>query len=150
MKSCENCKCGYWQMRGYGYGRYPEVACYLHENCCGDEPYRIYEDEWVKSAESCPHYEDEQTQAETHRIAEEYKEELMGQWEEVQKKKTVMAQKDLIKLWFDHIAQMADNRKTLNGDVMDDAHCLDEIRALAVNASEFVEKHWDNEEAWKE
>ena len=59
-----------------------------------------------------------------------------------------MKQKHLVKLWFDHIAQMAGDRKTANGDVMDDAHCLDEIRALAVNSSEFVEKYWDNEEAW--
>lgn len=98
MKSCENCKCGYWQMRNNEYGRYHEVLCYLHKNCCGDEPYRIYEDEWVESAERCPHYEDEQTQVETHRVAEEYKEELMNQWEEVQKKKTVMTQKDLTRL----------------------------------------------------
>lgn len=58
-------------------------------------------------------------------------------------------EKYLITHWFDHIAQMADDRKTLNGNVMDDAHCLDEIRVLAVNSSEFVEKFWDNKEAWK-
>lgn len=59
-------------------------------------------------------------------------------------------EKDLIVLWFNHIKQMATDRKTLNGYVMDDAHCLDEIRALAVNSSEFVEKFWDNKEAWED
>ena len=58
-------------------------------------------------------------------------------------------QKDLICLWFDHIKQMATDRKTLNGVVMKDAFCLDEIRALAHNASEFVERFWNDEGAWE-
>lgn len=58
-------------------------------------------------------------------------------------------EKDLIKNWFDHIAQMADNRQTLNGEVMDDSHCLDEIKTLAVNSSEFIEKYWNDKEAWE-
>lgn len=86
MKSCKNCKCGYWQMRDNEYGKYPEVLCYLYKNCCGDEPYRIYEDEWVESAENCPHYEDEQTQAKTHRITEEYKQELENRWKIIKRK----------------------------------------------------------------
>ena len=57
-------------------------------------------------------------------------------------------QKEMIKLWFDHIKQMATDRKTLNGVVMEDAFCLDEIRALACNASEFVERFWNDEDAW--
>lgn len=57
-------------------------------------------------------------------------------------------EKDLIKTWFDHINQLATDRKTLTGEVMDDAHCLDEIKALAKNASDFVKEHWDNKEAW--
>lgn len=56
--------------------------------------------------------------------------------------------KHLIKHWFDHIKQMATDRKTLNGVVMEDAHCLAEIRALAHNASGFVERFWDDEDAW--
>lgn len=68
------------------YGKYPEVLCYLHKNCCGDEPYRIYEDEWVESAKSCPHYEDEQIQEETNRIAEEYKKELKDCWKVTKRK----------------------------------------------------------------
>lgn len=59
-------------------------------------------------------------------------------------------QKEMIKSWFDHIKQMATDRKTLNGVVMDDAHCLDEIRALALNASEFVERFWNDKEAWED
>lgn len=59
-------------------------------------------------------------------------------------------QKEMIKLWFDHIKQMATDRKTLAGYVMDDAHCLDEIRALAYNASEFVERFWNDKDAWED
>jgi hypothetical protein len=62
----------------------------------------------------------------------------------------VKKKKHLIKYWFDHIKQMATDRKTLAGYVMDDAHCLDEIRALAHNASEFVERFWDDEDAWED
>ena len=58
-------------------------------------------------------------------------------------------QKKMIKLWFDHIKQMATDRKTLNGVVKTDAFCLDEIRALARDASEFVEKFWNDENAWE-
>jgi len=47
-------------------------------------------------------------------------------------------QKEMIKLWFNHIKQMATDRKTLNGVVMGDAFCLDEIRALAHEASELA------------
>ena len=49
-------------------------------------------------------------------------------------------EKYLIKHWFDHIAQMADDRKTLTGYVMDDAHCLDEIKVLAKDSSNFIER----------
>ena len=45
---------------------------------------------------------------------------------------------------------MATDRKTLNGVVMKDAFCLDEIRALAHNASEFVERFWNDKEAWED
>ena len=48
---------------------------------------------------------------------------------------------DLIKEWFDHIAQMADDRKTGNGAVMEDKAALDEIKCLAKNASDYIEHH---------
>lgn len=57
-------------------------------------------------------------------------------------------QKEIIKLWFDHIKQMATDKKTLNNVVMEDSFCLDEIRTLACNASEFVERFWNDEDAW--
>ena len=59
-------------------------------------------------------------------------------------------QKEMIKLWFDHIKQMATDRKTLTGVVMEDAFCLDEIRALAHESSEFVERFWNDEDAWED
>lgn len=46
---------------------------------------------------------------------------------------------NLVKLWFEHIAQIADDRKTLNGVVMDDAHALNEIRAIAKDSIYFIE-----------
>lgn len=51
-------------------------------------------------------------------------------------------EKALLLRWFDRIAQMADDRKTLTGEVMDDAHTLDEIKALAKDASEFIKMYW--------
>lgn len=48
---------------------------------------------------------------------------------------------DLITQWFEHIAQIADDRKTLNGYVMEDWAALDEIRALAKNSAEFIKNH---------
>lgn len=57
MKSCENCRCGCWQMCDNEYGRYPVVSCYLCDDCGGDEPSSILEDEWVETAERCEHFE---------------------------------------------------------------------------------------------
>lgn len=48
---------------------------------------------------------------------------------------------DLITQWFKQIAQIADDRKTLNGYVMEDWAALDEIRALAKNSAEFIKSH---------
>lgn len=48
---------------------------------------------------------------------------------------------ELVKLWFKHIAQIADDRKTLTGVVMDDAHALDEIKAIAKDSIYFMENH---------
>ena len=53
--------------------------------------------------------------------------------------------KDLIAGWFGHIEQMATDRKTLNGDVMDHQECLDEIRRLAKDSREFVDRHFETE-----
>jgi len=49
---------------------------------------------------------------------------------------------EIITGWFDHVAQMADDRKTLNGEVMEDWAALDEIKCLAKNSSEFITKHY--------
>lgn len=45
--------------------------------------------------------------------------------------------------WFSHIEQMATDRKTLNGEVMGYQECLDEIRRLAKNSREFVDRHFE-------
>lgn len=45
---------------------------------------------------------------------------------------------ELITGWFDHIAQIADDRMTLTHHRMTDAHALDEIKCLAKNSSEFI------------
>jgi predicted transcriptional regulator len=49
---------------------------------------------------------------------------------------------DLITGWFDHIAQIADDRMTLTNQRMTDAHALNEIKCLAKNSSEFIIKHY--------
>lgn len=54
-----------------------------------------------------------------------------------------MTQKDikLIVDWFAHIEQMADDRKTLNGVVMEDWAALDEIKCLAHDCQEYINLH---------
>ena len=49
---------------------------------------------------------------------------------------------ELITGWFDHIAQIADDRMTLTNQRMTDAHALDEIKCLARNSSEFIKMHY--------
>ena len=49
---------------------------------------------------------------------------------------------ELITGWFDHIAQIADDRMTLTNQRMTDAHALDEIKCLAKNSSEFITKQY--------
>lgn len=51
--------------------------------------------------------------------------------------------KKLIIEWFSHIEQMSTDRKTLNGDVMGYQECLDEIRRLAKDSREFVDRHFE-------
>ena len=46
-----------------------------------------------------------------------------------------------LKRWFGHIAQIADDRKTLTGVVMSDSDALDEIKSIAVNSIYFIKKH---------
>lgn len=46
---------------------------------------------------------------------------------------------ELIKGWFEHIAQIADDRKTANGFVMEDWVALDEIKTLARNSVQYIE-----------
>ena len=48
----------------------------------------------------------------------------------------------LVTDWFDHIAQIADDRMTLTGQRMTDSHALDEIKCIAKNSSEFITKHY--------
>lgn len=48
---------------------------------------------------------------------------------------------ELVKTWFEHIAQMACDRKTANGAVMDRAQALAEINVLAKEAAEYVKSN---------
>lgn len=48
---------------------------------------------------------------------------------------------NLIIEWFGHIQQMATDRKTITGAVMDAQHCLNEIAAIASNSKQFVEEY---------
>jgi hypothetical protein len=58
------------------------------------------------------------------------------------KLKTMKTQEENISLivkWFEHIAQLATDRKTVNGFVMDYQDTLDEIKCLAKQSKEYVE-----------
>lgn len=48
---------------------------------------------------------------------------------------------NLIIEWFDHIKQLATDRKTQTGAVMDAQHCLNEIAAIARESKQFVEEY---------
>jgi len=50
-------------------------------------------------------------------------------------------EKELITYWFEHIAQIADDRKTANGVVMEDWAALDEIKVLAKDSVYFIKNH---------
>ena len=52
----------------------------------------------------------------------------------------------LIIEWFAHIEQMARDRKTQTGAVMDKQHCLDEIAVLASECKQFVEEFQHEQE----
>lgn len=49
--------------------------------------------------------------------------------------------KEFIVGWFEHIAQIATDRKTLNGYVMEDWAALDEIASIAKNSVYYIKKH---------
>lgn len=51
--------------------------------------------------------------------------------------------KELIIEWFSHIEQMSTDRKTLNCEIMGYRECLDEIRRLAKDSREFVDRHFE-------
>ena len=48
--------------------------------------------------------------------------------------------KELIIGWFNRIAQMADDKKSLNGVIMEDSDAFDNIRCLALESAEYIEK----------
>lgn len=52
---------------------------------------------------------------------------------------------DLAVEWFEHIQQLADDKKTLNGDIMSDADTLDEIKALSIRSANFIKKRYLSE-----
>lgn len=58
VRSCENCQCGHYLGRCKGYD-YPTVSCYLHEDCGGDEPIIISDDDFVETAMNCKEFEQE-------------------------------------------------------------------------------------------
>lgn len=60
----------------------------------------------------------------------------MAKWKEEQLNEEL----NLITDWFKHIAQMADDKKTLNGAVMRDSDAFDEIKCLAKRCAEYVDK----------
>lgn len=59
--------------------------------------------------------------------------------------KTMEENISLIIKWFDHIEQLATDRKTLTGFVMSHQDALDEIKCLAKESKEYVEMFMVNE-----
>lgn len=49
--------------------------------------------------------------------------------------------KENIIYWFEHIAQIADDRKTANGIIMEDWAALDEIKAIAIDSMYYIKNH---------
>lgn len=60
----------------------------------------------------------------------------MAKWKDEQLNEEL----NLIAEWFSHIAQMADDKKTLSGAVMKDSDAFDEIKCLAKRCAEYVDK----------
>ena len=49
---------------------------------------------------------------------------------------------DLTIKWFSDIEELATDRKTLTGAVMDKQHCLDEIASMASTYKQYVEEFY--------
>ena len=64
----------------------------------------------------------------------------MAEWKDAQLDEEL----NLIADWFKHIAQMADDKKTLTGFVMKDSDAFDEIKCLAKRCAEYVDKRFLN------
>ena len=60
----------------------------------------------------------------------------MAEWKDEQ----INEELNLITDWFNHIAQIADDKKTLNDAVMKDSDAFDEIKCLAKRCAEYVDK----------
>ena len=60
-----------------------------------------------------------------------------AQWQQNKQKE----QYDLIQYWFEHIAQIADDRKTATGVVMEDWAALNEIKAIAKDSVYYIKNH---------
>lgn len=58
-----------------------------------------------------------------------------------------ISKKDLNLLvgWLEHIQQLADDKKTLNGDIMSEADTLDEIKALSTRSANFIKNRYLSE-----
>ncbi len=54
----------------------------------------------------------------------------------------LMINLNLIVDWLNHIEQIADDRKTLNGDIMEDWAALDEIKTIAKNSIYYINKNF--------
>ena len=52
-----------------------------------------------------------------------------------------LEEKELILYWFEHIAQLATDKKTANGFVMQDEDAFAEIASLAKNACFYIQKN---------
>ena len=59
VRSCENCKCGHYFCKKSKKYDYPAVSCYLHEDCGGNEPIIILDDDFVETAMNCKEFEQE-------------------------------------------------------------------------------------------
>lgn len=62
------------------------------------------------------------------------------------KMKTLDENISLIVKWFEHIEQLATDRKTQNGFIMEYQDTLDEIKCLAKRSKEYVEMFMVNNE----
>lgn len=57
-----------------------------------------------------------------------------------QEKQQMMQEFELLSSWFKHIEQMAKDRKTANGNIMNMRECLNEISVIAKDSREYIQK----------